>query len=191
MKILVQGTKGGAKIFYPQTTPDEFYTFAGDVRDINGAGGVGKRAYSIALTADGCIFSKYLGVRDVQRSWDGNISFSLFLSNRQSMPGEKIQALLDELLSTYADRYIVDDNLDIVHEDWSFIEEITSFTPSMAIIYCKITYNIINYISIHIFNLFIKFIICNYFSFILIIGFIYSMIRIYSISGYPPDRILT
>ena len=126
MKILVQGTKGGAKIFYPQTTPDEFYTFAGDVRDINGAGGVSERAYSIALTADGCIFSKYLGVRDVQRSWDGNISFSLFLSNRQSMPGEKIQALLDELLSTYADRYIVDDNLDIVHEDWSFIEEITS-----------------------------------------------------------------
>ena len=126
MKILVQGTKGGAKIFYPQTTPDEFYTFAGDVRDINGAGGVGERAYSIALTADGCIFSKYLGVRDVQRSWDGNISFSLFLSNRQSMPGEKIQALLDELLSTYADRYIVDDNIDIVHEDWSFIEEITS-----------------------------------------------------------------
>lgn len=126
MKILVQGTKGGAKIFYPQTTPDEFYTFAGDVRDINGAGGVGERAYSIALTADGCIFSKYLGVRDVQRSWEGNVSFSLFLSNRQSMPGEKIQALLDELLSTYADRYIVDDNIDIVHEDWSFIEEITS-----------------------------------------------------------------
>lgn len=126
MKILVQGTKGGAKIFYPQTTPDEFYTFAGDVRDINGSGGVGEQAYSIALTADGCVFSKYLGVRDVQRSWEGNVSFSLFLSYRQKMPGERIQALLDELLGTYADRYIEDGNLDIVHEDWSFIDEITA-----------------------------------------------------------------
>ena len=138
MKILVQGTKGGAKIFYPQTTPGEFYTFAGDVRDINGAGGVGEHVYSIAITADGCIFSKYLGVREVQRSWEGNVSFSLFLSNRQSMPGEIIQALLDELLSTYADRYIVDDNLDIVHEDWSFIEEITSRYESYNKMYKEI-----------------------------------------------------
>lgn len=126
MKILVQGTKGGAKIFYPQETPDEFYSFAGDVRDINGSGGVGETAYSIALTADGCILSKYLGVRDVQRSWEGNVSFSLFLSHRQTMAGEKIQALLDELLAAYESCYINDGNLGAEQEDWSFISEITS-----------------------------------------------------------------
>ncbi|MDR2556712.1 MAG: hypothetical protein LBC49_03250, partial [Bacteroidales bacterium] len=121
MEILVQGTKGGSKVLYPTPTPNVFFRFAGDVRRIDGRGGNGQQAYSIAFAERGCIFSKYVGVRDVERSWDGNVAFSVFVPNNKKLAGSDVKMLLDELAGSYCQDYVIGGNLGNKQEDWTFV----------------------------------------------------------------------
>jgi hypothetical protein len=91
------------------------------MRRIDGSGGVGQSAYSIAFAERGCIFSKYVGVRDVERSRDGYVAFSVFIPNDRKLAGSDIQMLLDDLAGTYCQNYVADGNLGICREDWTFV----------------------------------------------------------------------
>ena len=126
MDILIQGTKGGAKVFYPKPTPELFFAFAGDIRRQNSNGAIGWQIYAIAPGAQGCIFSKLIGVFDVARGFAGNVSFSFFLPKDKVMATVDIKGLLDELCDTYSNRYIADNRLDGVRENWDFIDPIVS-----------------------------------------------------------------
>jgi hypothetical protein len=125
MNITVHGTKGGYRILY--STPNSPTTVSDARSAASNESAVGQSAYSIAFAADGCVFTKYVIVRDMIRSKaTGNIAFSVHLPNSKKLSGTDIISLLDRLTNTYCNvkKYIVNNNLDNVHEDWSFIETI-------------------------------------------------------------------
>lgn len=125
MELLVQATKGGWRILYK--TENFPFSFAGDLRrqDVNNnKDTVGQAAYSIAHSENGCIFSKYICIWDVDRRAIGSISFSVYISGKFKMYGQKIKNLLDELLTEYEQKYIVDGNLLNRQEDWTFFDGI-------------------------------------------------------------------
>ena len=122
MEIIVHGTKGGYKVLHQ--TPNVPFSIARDVRrsDRNDGNPVGQTAYSIAFAEGGYSFSKYLIVRDIERSAVGNIAFSVFISNNQKLDGVNIINLLDELIGKYSQEYIIDGDLGNKHEDWTFVK---------------------------------------------------------------------
>jgi hypothetical protein len=58
-------------------------------------------------------------VRDVERSWDGYVAFSVFVPNDRKLAGSDTQRLLDDLAGTYCQNYVVDGNLGICRENWT------------------------------------------------------------------------
>lgn len=128
MEILIQGTKGGWKLLYPTAvTSEAMYRFASDTRRTDSKGNIRWQFYSIAFEAQGCIISKYVGVRDVLRQFGGYVAFSVNLSNSQKMSGNDIKLLLDDLAGRYCNDYVVGGNLGgDVHEDWTFVKAIES-----------------------------------------------------------------
>lgn len=123
MKIVIHGTKGGYMIITPERVSGLF-----DARpDYNKVAAIGQQAYSIHFSNDSVVFSKYKIIRDVigdKRT--GNIAFSVIIPNNQKLSGKDAQSLLDNLADYYCKQYIVNDNLDNVREDWSFVENIAS-----------------------------------------------------------------
>ena len=125
MELLVQATKGGWRILYK--TENFPFSFASDLRrqDVNNnKNTVGQSAYSIAYSEKGCIFSKYICIWDADRRAIGNLSFSVYISEKFKISGQKIKNLLDELLTEYEHKYIVDGNLLNRQEDWTFLDGI-------------------------------------------------------------------
>lgn len=128
MEILIQGTKGGWRLLYPAAiTSDAMYRFASDARRTDSKGNIRWQFYSIAFGGQGCVFSKYVGVRDVLRQFGGYVAFSVNIPNSKKMSGNDIKLLLDELAGRYCNDYVVNGNLGgEVHEDWTFVKAIES-----------------------------------------------------------------
>ena len=125
MELLVQATKGGWRILYMSKIFPSF--FPGDLRRQDANNNritVGQVAYSIALAGNGSVFSKYVCIWDADRRAIGNLSFSVYISGNFKISGQKIKNLLDELLTEYEQKYIVDGNLLNKQEDWTFFDGI-------------------------------------------------------------------
>lgn len=139
VKLFVQARKDGYKVLYPNPTPPEFFKFAGDLRPENTTPYIlGKSLYAIALSSDGCIFTKHIIIQDVQRQGLGNVSFSVFIPHSQKLSGGHAVNLLDELVETYCTRYCPDFYLGNIHEDWKIFTDITdkyslSYNPDFDI----------------------------------------------------------
>lgn len=121
MEIVIHGTKGGRQIFTPKkvsglldVTPD---TVKGSP--------VGQEAYAIRLVEDNCILSKYKIVRDVRGDKRiGFVGFSVFLPHYLKMDGKDAISLLDQVSYEYCEKYVVENNLNDVKEEWAFLESI-------------------------------------------------------------------
>lgn len=121
MNILIQGRKDGYNVLFPNPTPKEFYSFASDIQSIsakNDALYYGKNFYSLAFASEGFIFTKYVIGYDIQRSNLGNIGISVIIPNAQTLSGNNVKSLLDELLNTYCINYCPDNNIGAQREDW-------------------------------------------------------------------------
>ncbi|MBO7636481.1 MAG: hypothetical protein J6S89_07870, partial [Paludibacteraceae bacterium] len=123
MKVYINGLKDGHENFYPGQKPREFDVLK-DERSMSGGSAKGEYLYSIAMTYDGCIFSKYYGIYSIPRRDYGYIAFSVFIDNRHKLSGKELKNLLDELSRCYLERYVVDWKLDNCREDWGFVDEI-------------------------------------------------------------------
>jgi hypothetical protein len=125
MNIIIHGTKGGHRVFYSSPNSP---AIAGDSRSASSSENpVGKSAYSIAYTSNGCMLTKYVIVRDLIRNMStGNVAFSVYLPNDQKLSGTDVKSLLDKLSNHYCAQYAPENNLDNVNEDWSFVEKISS-----------------------------------------------------------------
>lgn len=138
MEVIVHGTKGGYKILYQsQNVPR---SIARDVRriDRNDGSSVGKYAYSISFADSGCVFTKYLIVRDIERRAVGNVAFSVYVDSTNKLSGEAVKRLLDELIAHYKNNYTQDGNLGIVNEDWTFVDDlINKYTKKLTPNYSK------------------------------------------------------
>jgi hypothetical protein len=123
MDIIIHGTKGGRKIF----TPKKMSGLLDVSSDTSKATAIGQEAYGIRFTADTAIFSKYKIIRDVRGDKrTGFVGFSLSLSNNKKLLGSDIITALDKVASEYGQKYIVDNNLNEVAEDWGFLNQISS-----------------------------------------------------------------
>jgi len=126
MEVIVHGTKGGYKVLYQ--TPNAPFSIARDVRriDRNDGSTVGQTAYSIAFSNNGCVYTKYVIVRDILREAVGNIAFSVYIPNNKKIKGNDVKTLLDQLSGTYCQAYVVDGNLGTKHEDWTFCKALVN-----------------------------------------------------------------
>lgn len=121
IKIAIHGTKGGYHILTGERLTDLPYATADTTKDA----AIGHMAYSIYFSTDNCVFSKYKIIRDVVgEKRTGNIAFSIIISHSNKLSGADTRALLDRLCNEYCEKYkyIVNNNLDNVREDWSFVD---------------------------------------------------------------------
>lgn len=132
MELVIHGTNGGYGILHT-TNRELARSISRDVR--KGAQGdeqLGKAAYSLAFVANGCVYSKYVIVKDSIRSFaTGTIALSLFMGTNETMKAEDILKLLNELYDFYESNYIKNHYLnrgetELIREDWSFVNEILS-----------------------------------------------------------------
>lgn len=130
MDIVIHATKDGYRTLF--TTDDELaYSIAKDVRSgANNDSSLGNFVHAIFFTEKGCVFTKYIIVKDTQRSNAlGFIAFSLFIQNEKSLKGEDVESILDELSNKYSEKYIINSYLNrgeknLIREDWNFINDI-------------------------------------------------------------------
>jgi hypothetical protein len=130
MDIVIHATKDGYRTLF--TTDDELaYLIAKDVRSgANNDSSLGNFVHAVFFTEKGCVFTKYIIVKDTQRSNAlGFIAFSIFVNNNKSLKGEDVVSILDELSNKYSDKYIINSYLNrgeknLIREDWNFINDI-------------------------------------------------------------------
>ncbi|MEI7582737.1 hypothetical protein [Runella sp.] len=125
MNIVIHGTKGGFSIFSPKRWK-YLLDVSADTDKSNGTA-IGKQVYAIRFKAGNTMFSKYQIIRDIlgdRRT--GFIGFSLLLPDNESLSGTDITNLLDRVSDEYCYKYIVDNNLEEVEEDWDFLDRISS-----------------------------------------------------------------
>jgi hypothetical protein len=122
MNIIIHGTKGGGgRIFYK--TDNAPASWVGDLRRNCEEDTLGNTLYSIEFPSNGCVFTKYVIVRDIRRNREvGYVAFSVYCKNSERMTGNDMKTLLDELLKHYYDNYIVGNNLNANNEDWTFVD---------------------------------------------------------------------
>lgn len=159
MNIVIYATKDGLRTLY--TTNEELaYLIAEERRSgANNDNSLGQSVYTIAFTTNDSVYTKYMIVKDSQRSNAlGFIAFSLLINNNKTLNGEEIINLLDELSKTYTDNYIKNNYLNLgektlIKEEWNFVgdilnkykeqdktqknEELHSGTKDAAIVYYK------------------------------------------------------
>ena len=137
MKLAIHGTNDGYRIMY---TNDEGFArlIARDIR--KGARGdeqLGSTAYALVFINAGCVYLKYVIVKDSLRSFaTGTIAFSLLIERNEKINPKDIYNLLNELYRAYAERYIKNNYLNLgqntlVREDWSFVDRILKEYKSM------------------------------------------------------------
>jgi len=122
MKIIIHGTKGGHHTF-----TDEKVEMIDARPDSSKVAAIGQQAYSINFNDGDVVFSKYKIVRDVAgEKRTGHIAFSVIIPNEKKLSGVNVKLLLDELAEDYCNKYVENNNLDNVREDWQFVEEINA-----------------------------------------------------------------
>jgi len=131
MEIVIHGTKDGYRQLH-STNADVAYVIAKDMRiGTNDDGSMGQSVYSLGFFTRGLAYSKYIIVKDTQRSSAlGFIAFTLFLEHNKTLEGSNIKKLLDELSESYSKQYIVNNYLNrgeksLIREDWSFVKNIS------------------------------------------------------------------
>ncbi len=131
MEIVIHGTKDGYRKLH-LTNADVAYVIAKDMRiGSKDDGSMGQSAYSLGFFNRGIAYSKYIIVKDTQRSNAlGFIAFTLFLEHNKTLEGSNIKKLLDELSESYSKKYIVNNYLNrgeksLIREDWSFVKNIS------------------------------------------------------------------
>lgn len=131
MEIVIHGTKDGYRQLH-STNADVAYVIAKDMRiGTNDDGSMGQSVYSLSFFTRGLAYSKYIIVKDTQRSSAlGFIAFTLFLEHNKTLEGSNIKKLLDELSESYSKKYIVNNYLNrgeksLIREDWSFVKNIS------------------------------------------------------------------
>ena len=131
MEIVIHGTKDGYRQLH-STNADVAYVIAKDMRiGTNDDGSMGQSVYSLGFFTRGLAYSKYIIVKDTQRSSAlGFIAFTLFLEHNKTLEGSNIKKLLDELSESYSKKYIVNNYLNcgeksLIREDWSFVKNIS------------------------------------------------------------------
>ena len=131
MEIVIHGTKDGYRQLH-STNADVAYVIAKDMRiGTNDDGSMGQSVYSLGFFTRGLAYSKYIIVKDTQRSNAlGFIAFTLFLEHNKTLEGSNIKKLLDELSESYSKKYIVNNYLNcgeksLIREDWSFVKNIS------------------------------------------------------------------
>lgn len=137
MEIVIHGTKGGYKSCLNSDFKPSFYI--SDIQsNVNSEFPIGKFAYSVGLISSGCVFTKYLIIRDTLRSKaTGTIAVSLYIASnvelreRGSDRNGVIKEILDTLLECYRNNYIRENNINrgettLIREDWTFIDKISS-----------------------------------------------------------------
>lgn len=131
MEVVVHGTKGGYRILFK--TPGA-PSIGSDIRNnVSSEAAIGKSAYSIAFATNGCVFTKYIIIRDALRNdATGFIAFSLLLLFNEQLQnkGADVKSILDELSNHYIDNYVRNNSINkgeanIIQEDWSFINNIS------------------------------------------------------------------
>lgn len=128
MEVIIHGAIGGAaRLIYPaQNVSAIASTIVIDLRRGNNEYPLKQSAYSIEIVLNGCVFSKCLIVRDVQRKAMGYVAFSVFIPNHEKLPGADITGLLDRLDQDYRFRNIDEHNFDIRKNDCDFINALSS-----------------------------------------------------------------
>jgi hypothetical protein len=131
MEIVIHGTKDGYRQLH-STNADVAYVIAKDMRiGTNDDGSMGQSVYSLGFFTRGLAYSKYIIVKDTQRSSAlGFIAFTLFLEHNKTLEGSNIKKLLDDLSESYSKKYIVNNYLNrgektLIREDWSFVKNIS------------------------------------------------------------------
>ena len=131
MEIVIHGTKDGYRQLH-STNADVAYVIAKDMRiGTNDDGSMGQSVYSLGFFTSGLAYSKYIIVKDTQRSSAlGFIAFTLFFEHNKTLEGSNIKRLLDELSESYSKKYIVNNYLNrgektLIREDWSFVKNIS------------------------------------------------------------------
>jgi hypothetical protein len=119
MEIVIHGTKGGRKIF----TSNKLSGLFDVTSDSPKTSAIGQSAYAIRFILNTTIFSKYKIIRDVRGDKrTGFVAFSIFLSNNEKLSGTDIINFLDKVSGEYCQKYIIDNNLNEVNEDWTFLD---------------------------------------------------------------------
>jgi hypothetical protein len=130
MELVIHGTKGGYRILFKTRGAP---SIGSDIRNnVSSEEALGKSAYSIAFSANGYVFTKYIIIRDSLRSdATGFIAFSLFLSSNKELlnKGCDVKEILDELSNQYLDKYVRNNSInkgetEIIQEDWTFVNNI-------------------------------------------------------------------
>lgn len=120
MKIVIHGTKDGYHTFTPESK--KFFDVGSDSPK---SSAIGQFAYSIQFNTDDVIFTKYKIIRDVAGDKrTGNIGFSLILSKNQKLSGFYVKELLGIVCNEYSSKYIQNNNLENIKEDWSFLNAV-------------------------------------------------------------------
>jgi hypothetical protein len=97
MEIIITGTIGGWKVFYSKSTAPSSIRDVRPQKRSEGPIPIGQTAYSIAIDTEGCVFTKYIIIKDQVRNEAGNIAFSIFTKHNEKLSGQNINKLLDEL----------------------------------------------------------------------------------------------
>jgi len=119
MEIVIHGTKGGRKIF----TSNKLSGLFDVTSDSPKTSAIGQSAYAIRFISNSTIFSKYKIIRDVRGDKrTGFIAFSIFLSKNEKLSGTDVVNFLDKVSEEYCQKYIIENNLNEVNEDWTFLE---------------------------------------------------------------------
>jgi hypothetical protein len=123
MDIVIHGTKGGRKIF----TNKKVSGLLDVTSDSPKVTTIGQQAYALRFIENSTIISKYRIIRDVRGDKrTGFVAFSLILPKNKTLSGIEIITLLDKISEEYCLRYIIDNNLNDVKEDWDFLERISN-----------------------------------------------------------------
>lgn len=121
MKIAIHGTLRG----YTTITPEPVAGLFDARSDYSKIATRGQQAYSIHFYENNVIFSKYKIIRDVLGdSRFGNVAYSLIVPNDEKLGGADVKSLLDRVDKEFSDRYIENNNLGAVRNDWAFLDEI-------------------------------------------------------------------
>lgn len=132
MEIVIHGTKDGYRTLY-STDSELAYLIAKDMRSgANEDKQLGQSVYALAFASNGLVYSKYIIIKDTQRSNAiGTISFTLFLNYDKVLKGLEIKKLLDDLSKIYSEKYIINNYLNrgeknLIREDWTFVNDVLS-----------------------------------------------------------------
>lgn len=119
MKIIIHGTYGGYKILTPEHT-----VIVNDVRSESANYCAGVSFYSIAYNGIVVEYTKFVCVRDLNRSnAAGNIAITLSCQDGERISGNDALDILDELTNEFCQKFVHNSYFDVIPKSWDFIDK--------------------------------------------------------------------